>query len=77
MMKHQICMHDRSQNMYANILLEVFKYALEMEISIKNTHTKMNPSISFIYNIITVTLSSTLTMDRMKIIKIEKYIYMD
>jgi hypothetical protein len=37
----------------------------------------MNSLISFIYNIITVTLSSTFTMDHMKIIKIDKYIYTD
>jgi hypothetical protein len=37
----------------------------------------MNPFISVIYNVITVTLSSTFTMDHMKIIKVGKYIYTD
>lgn len=37
----------------------------------------MNPFISFIYSIIIEMLSSTFTVDHMKIIKKEKYIYMD
>lgn len=37
----------------------------------------MNPFISFIYNLITVTLSSAFTTGGIKIIKIEKYIYTD
>jgi len=63
--------------MYANNVPAVFKYALETGKYALKTHMKMNPFISFIYNVITVTLSSTFSMDHMKIIKIEKYIYTD
>jgi len=55
---------------------EVFKYALETgNFTWQNTHTKMDPFISFIYIVIRVMFSSTFTTGHIKIIKIEKYVF--
>jgi hypothetical protein len=68
----------KSQNMYANMQPNVLKYALQTgNYALKtdiHTSTEINPFIYFVYNLISIALSSTFTIHHIQIFEIKKYV---
>lgn len=60
---------EESQNMYANMHPEVLKYTPQTWKYALKTHPNRSSIIHFVYNLILVTLSNTLTTDRIRLLR--------